>query len=399
VDATEEKELGKRFKIEGFPTLKFFRGSADAMSDYGGGRTKADIVAWVTKKSAPATVPVSTQAEVTAAVEASEVAFLGLFTAAESPLSKAFSTLASASEAGAFLVAVGPEASALRTAYGVGAGDVVIALNTFEGQANQVVLEEGAPLDAFVSGNSLPHVVAFSQATVSKIFAGAIKTHYLLFADPSAAATYAPLIASFRTLAAGSVGELLFVSVDPKGEGNDKILQYFGVTDANIPTAAIVKMGDAGMKKFMFADAGVAGGDLGEGLGEFLAAFKKGALKPSLKSQPIPAPDATSDVRVLVGKNFDAEVLEGPEKLALVEFYAPWCGHCKSLAPIWEELGTFYKGDSSVGVFKMDATENEVDVPGVNVKGFPTIIGFVKGADGKKNVVEYDGARDLKGFK
>ena len=50
-----------------------------------------------------------------------------------------------------------------------------------------------------------------------------------------------------------------------------------------------------------------------------------------------------------------------------------WCGHCKALAPVWDELGAHFAGVEGVGIFKMDATENEVDDPAVNVKGFPTV--------------------------
>ena len=52
---------------------------------------------------------------------------------------------------------------------------------------------------------------------------------------------------------------------------------------------------------------------------------------------------------------------------------------------------------SHVTIAKMDATANEVDYPGVNVKGFPTLIFFPAGAAVTK-VVEYDGARDLEGL-
>lgn len=50
----------------------------------------------------------------------------------------------------------------------------------------------------------------------------------------------------------------------------------------------------------------------------------------------------------------------------MVEFYAPWCGHCKKLAPQYDEVAEKLKGVESVIVAKMDATANEVDVPGVS---------------------------------
>lgn len=46
-------------------------------------------------------------------------------------------------------------------------------------------------------------------------------------------------------------------------------------------------------------------------------------------------------------------------------------------------------------IAKIDATANEVDYPGVNVRGFPTILFFPAGS---KQVVEYDGSRDVDGF-
>ena len=69
----------------------------------------------------------------------------------------------------------------------------------------------------------------------------------------------------------------------------------------------------------------------------FMNDLQAGSLEPYQKSEPIPE-DNSGSVKVAVAKNFD-EVVTNNGKDTLIEFYAPWCGHCKKLAPIFDELG------------------------------------------------------------
>lgn len=62
---------------------------------------------------------------------------------------------------------------------------------------------------------------------------------------------------------------------------------------------------------------------------------------------------------------------------------APWCGHCKELAPIWEKLGEKYADRDDIIVAKFDATANEVDA--LEITGFPTLKYFPAGGEVNKH--------------
>lgn len=130
-----------------------------------------------------------------------------------------------------------------------------------------------------------------------------------------------------------------------------------------------------------------------ESLEKFISDFLADKLEPYMKSEELPQ-DNTTPVKVLVGKNFD-EIVNDADKDVLIEFYAPWCGHCKKLTPIYEELAEKLKGESEITIAKMDATAN--DVPSqFNVRGFPTIYFAPKGD--KKNPKVYNGGREVADF-
>ena len=101
---------------------------------------------------------------------------------------------------------------------------------------------------------------------------------------------------------------------------------------------------------------------------------------------------AKSAVLDLIPSNFDDVVLKSG-KPTLVEFFAPWCGHCKTLAPVYEELAQVFEyAKDKVQIAKVDADAEKSLGKRFGVQGFPTIKFF----DGQSDKpTEYNGGRDL----
>eukprot|EP00040_Diaphanoeca_grandis_P023494 m.127848 g.127848 ORF g.127848 m.127848 type:complete len:377 (-) comp29300_c0_seq2:134-1264(-) len=76
---------------------------------------------------------------------------------------------------------------------------------------------------------------------------------------------------------------------------------------------------------------------------------------------------------------------------SIVKFYAPWCGHCKKLEPVWKGLATAFEAEEKITVAKMDCTVHSDTCTEYEVRGYPTLTVF----KGGKKMANYDGKRDL----
>jgi protein disulfide-isomerase A6 len=115
-------------------------------------------------------------------------------------------------------------------------------------------------------------------------------------------------------------------------------------------------------------------------------------LKSFVAAALVTAVAAKSAVLDLIPKNFDQVVLKSG-KPTLVEFFAPWCGHCKNLAPVYEELAlSFDYAKDKVQIAKVDADAEKDLGKRFGIQGFPTLKWF----DGKSDKpVDYNGGRDI----
>lgn len=383
VDATEHKELAERFEIKGFPTIKYI--SEGTPSDYNGGRTEDEIVKWVNKKTGPAAATVSTTEELSSVQDLNEVFVIGVFSGVEAAGYKAFMKLAAEDDVHVYVVSTSTEVATKLAVE----SDTVVVLKTFDDLRADLSVAAGfdkTAVAAFIGENSTPLVQEFSQEASKKIFSSPIQKHVLFFTNKDAA-YHAETYAIYSSVAAEFKGKALFINV-PSTE--NKVAEYFGFSESDYPAMVIgdLQNESGGIKKFPYSGTNTV-----EGVKAFVTSFFNGELKATLKSEKPSPEDLAGNVKVLKGESF-ADVVLNNNKDVLVEFYAPWCGHCKNLAPVWDKLGDELAGNDNVVIAKMDYTANEVDVKGMSVKGFPTIY-FFKGDD-KSNPIKYEEGRELK---
>merc|ERR1712064_271852 len=381
VDATEQKKIAETHEVRGYPTLKFFK-NGKAM-EYGGGRTADTIVAWLEKKTGPPAVTLASEDEAKKFIEDNKVAVIGFFKDQDSAEAKNFLEVAGSMDEIKFGIT---SEAAVFTANKVEKDGVVLFKQFDEGRNDYDGKADADELTKFVSANSLPLVIQFNHDTAQKIFSGEVKNHLLLFVSQTSDAFPAQKEMAAK-VATDYKGKVLFVTVDADEEDHKRILEFFGMSEDEVPGMRLIRL-EEDMAKYKPESGAIEEANVRK----FVADFLDGKLKQHLLSEDIPEDWDKEPVKVLVGKNFE-EVAKDTNKDVLVEFYAPWCGHCKQLTPTWDKLGEKYKDSDKVVIAKMDSTANELE--DVKIQGFPTIKLFKKGDN---TVVDYNGERTLDGL-
>ena len=104
---------------------------------------------------------------------------------------------------------------------------------------------------------------------------------------------------------------------------------------------------------------------------------------------------ASNDIVTLEDSTFDKEVLKSDIPV-LVDFWAVWCGPCKAIAPVVEQIAVDYKGKVKVG--KMDIDKHQGVAQKFNIRSIPTLLVF-KGGKVVDTVIGADQTRIIESVK
>jgi len=370
VDATAHGELASKFGVQGYPTLKWFVDGAD--SEYDGGRTADEIVAWIKSVTGPAvTEGAAPEDAKTATVTWYGPELVEVFESAAKKYRKA---------AGWYWVK-GSESKVVLKHVGEDAIEVT----------DSSVWSEVDAFTKWFDANSFPKFGALDGETFGKYSTrtgyGMIWGLFKMTADDvqDVVAEKRPMM----TAVSEAVGDKFSVTWTNTNEFGSVMESMFGITE--FPKIVVQKKG--GDKKYWVYDGELTT----EAIVEYATAVWNGEIPANLKSEAAPAEPQEDPVKVIVGSTLQEKVFTA-DKDVLLEVYAPWCGHCKKLEPEYVKVGKKVEREGfadKIVIAKMDGTLNDSPNDDISWTGFPTIV-YVKA--GSTEVTTFDGERTAKGI-
>ncbi|CAI9777545.1 unnamed protein product [Fraxinus pennsylvanica] len=347
-DANDEanRELASEFEIQGFPTMKILKNGGKNIQEYKGPREADGIVDYLKKQVGPPSAEIKSVEDAGKLGDEKKIYVVGVFQKFSGNEYENFMTLA----------------EKLRSDY-----DFSHTLDTNllpRGESvNKPTLRLLKPFDElfvdfhdfqvdamekFIEEATIPFVTIFNSDPsnhpyVNKFF-GSANTKPIY---KDVAVLYKKKSISFL------LGDL---------EASEGAFQYFGLTVDQAPLL-IIQTTDG--QKYLKANIEP------DQIVPWLKDYTDGQVKPFIRSEPIPEVN-NEPVKVVVTDSLQDMVFNSGKNVML-EFYAPWCGHCKQLAPILEEVAISFENDTDVMIAKLDATTNDVPVDTFDVQGYPTL--------------------------
>lgn len=380
LDATVEKEVAAKYEVKGFPTLKLFS-KGEVISDYKGGRTKDALIKYIERALLPSVTECKDADAVAAFVKENAgkaVVFGASLDKLASDYKKTSMSLRDVIPDSIAFASVADVALLKDMSKDVTADSVLLVRDD---KSADVFSGEPDGLEAWTKVGSLPLFAELSRDN-AQLYTELDKPIFILFQDPEKKDE--KINTDISDIAKGyrATGALAFTWIN--NVELKSFAEHIGVADKTPGIAIYDFKGDI---KYLFLEDYSA-----DALKKWIQAFIDGKIEPTTKSEEVPEKN-DEPVKIIVGESW-ADIVEDEGKDVLVEQYAPWCGHCKKLAPILDELATDLKGVETLVIAKMDSTKN--DAPkAYKAQGYPTLHFFPAGS---KEGKPYTGGRSKEDF-
>ncbi|XP_076146232.1 protein disulfide-isomerase A4 [Alosa pseudoharengus] len=387
VDATVEPELATKYDVSGYPTLKMFRKGKPF--EYNGPRENFGIVDYMSDQAGPPSKQIQSLKQVQELVKDGDDAIIvGVFSSeGDSALEVYMEACNVLRDDYKFRHTFSSDVAKFLKA---SSGHVVMMQpekfrSKHEPESKSLAIKDStssSEIQDFFKKNVLPLVGHRKKSNDAKRYTK--RPLVVVYYGVDFSFDYRKATQFWRSKVlevAKDFPEYMFAIADEEDYSDE--LKSLGLNDSGEEVNAAI-LGDGGKKYAMEPEEFDS-----EVLRDFVMAFKKGKLKAIVKSQPIPKSNK-GPVKVVVGKTFD-EIVMDKKKDVLIEFYAPWCGHCKKLEPDYIALGKKYKNEKNLVIAKMDTTANDVPHESYKVEGFPTI--YFAPSNKKESPIKFEGGK------
>jgi len=377
IDATEHSGPANTYGVKGYPTIIFFKNGNKIA--YEGDRSVAAMASFVNKKSGPASTEIKDQAALDKVVSAGGI--VAFVSGEDSTEYKNWIRAATSGQLEDFALyhtfnAALAGGKFKDTAVIYRSGDEPIQFSEDKLSKTKLV--------AWITAEGYPLYEEIAQPVWQRSQTSD-KPIVVLFVDP-AKAEQLDIVKHIGKQFKGKV-----VTTYGPLPAQKALAERWGASGNFLPTAILADWKHSNNPVMtVFNEETEKNGLTKETAVKFIEAALADKYESYLKSEPVPA-NNNGPVKVLVGKTIEKEIKE-EGKDVFVEFYAPWCGHCKKLTPVWEELAETLAGVDHVKIAKIDATANNLP-KNINVRGYPTLIFYP--ANNKVDGVPYNGERDL----
>ncbi|KAF9682632.1 hypothetical protein SADUNF_Sadunf05G0129100 [Salix dunnii] len=384
-------EISEKFEVQGFPTIKIFRKGGTSVSEYKGPHDADGIAEYLKKQTGPASAELKSADDATSFIGDNKVVIVGVFPKFSGEEFENFFAVADKLRSD-YEFAHTLDAKHLPRGESSVSGPLVRLFKPFDelfvdskdfnvDALEKFIEESGAPIVTVFDDepSNHPYIVKYFDSPLDKdsLFRKSPSTQFLSPFLSGSGDSADSIKTNFHEVAEQHKGDgLIFLLGDL--EASQRALQYYGLKEDQVPLLFIETTGG---KKYLKSNLE------SDHIAHWVKEYKEGRVPQFIKSEPIPEANE-EPVKVVVADSLD-ELVTKSGKNVLLEFYAPWCGHCQKLAPILEEIAVSYQSDADVLIAKLDATANDIPSDTYDVEGFPTV--YLRSASGK--LVQYEGDR------